>query len=101
ERKKQAKRIVRKVSKEDAERYSKLPRKEAETNVKRLSDGIIYEISMPDVSDIKDIFINKLHNSIEVKAFGKDTAYLKLIPVDLDIKRSYFKDGKLILELKE
>ena len=98
---KQVKRVVRKISKEDIERYAKLPRKEAETNVKRLSNAIIYEISLPGVVDPKDVFINKLHNSIEIKAFGKNKAYFKLIPLDLNIKAYHFGSGKLILELRE
>lgn len=98
---KPARRIVRRVSKEDAERYSKLPRKEAQTSVKRLADGIVYEIALPGVENIKDIFINRLHNSIEVKAFGKDNAYFKLIPLDLNVKKYSLKDGKLVLELRE
>ena len=89
------------VSKEDAERYAKLPREEAQTDVKRLSDRIVYELLLPGVKDSKDIFINKLQNSIEVKAFGKDKAYFKLIPVSMRIKGYALRDEKLVLELKD
>ncbi len=93
--------IKRKISKEDAERYAKLPREEAKSNVKRLSDRVVYEILLPGVKNIKDIFVHKLQNSIEIKAFGKDKAYFKLIPVDMNVERYGLKDEMLILELKE
>ena len=98
----QAKQIKQRVlSKEEAERYAKLPRHEAETTVKRLGDKIIYEISLPGVSRVEDVFVTKLQNSIEIKAFGKDKAYFKLIPVDLHIGNYLLKEGKLVLELRE
>lgn len=93
--------LKRSISKEDITRYAKLPREEAKTNVKRLSDKVVYEIFLPGVKSIKDVFVHKLQDSIEVKAFGKDKAYFKLIPVDLNVKRYGLKDELLILELKE
>jgi len=82
-------------------KYSKLPKKEAETKVRRLSNKIVYEINLPGVNSIKDILINKLENSIEIKAFSKDKAYFKLLPINLDILNYNLKDEKLILELAE
>lgn len=93
--------ISKVIGKEQAERYAKLPRKEAETSVRRLSESIVYEISLPGVKNIQDVFVHKLKNSIEVKAFGSKSAYFKLIPLDLYIKNFQLKDEKLILELKE
>lgn len=89
-------------SKEDMEKiekFSKLPRHEPKTAVRRLSDRIIYELELPGVKDKKSITINKLENSIEIKAFTKDRAYFKLIPLGLPIKKHYLEDEKLILEL--
>ena len=81
----------------------KKPKKieEPKSTVRRLSDKIVYEIDVPGVISVKNISINKLENSIEVKAFGKDKAYFKLIPVDMNVSNYYLKDGKLFVELKE
>ena len=50
--------------------------------------------------DIDENKINKLNNSIEVKAFSDNNVYFKLIPVSLPIERYYLKEGKLVIELK-
>jgi hypothetical protein len=91
---------VIKLDEKDAKRMAKLPREEPETKVRRLTDKIIYEILLPGVKNEKDIMINKLQNSIEIKAFAKDKAYFKLIPVSLPIKKYHLDKDKLILELK-
>ena len=48
---------------------------------------------------MKDVIINKLENSIEIKAFTKEKVYVKLLPVNLPVLNYKLKDGKLILEL--
>ncbi|MGB9707747.1 MAG: hypothetical protein ACPLXC_00210 [Candidatus Pacearchaeota archaeon] len=88
------------ISEAEATRLAKLPRKEPETKVRRLTDKIVYEISLPGVLEEKNIIINKLQNSIEIKAFAKDKAYFKLIPLDLPIQNYKLEKEKLILELK-
>jgi hypothetical protein len=65
-----------------------------------LTNKIVYEIDLPGVTNVKDVIINRLENSIEVKAFAKDKAYFKLIPLSLPIERYHLKEGKLVLELK-
>jgi HSP20 family molecular chaperone IbpA len=79
--------------------FSKLPKTEPLTNVRRLSDKLIYEMSIPGVNDLKDISITKLENGIEIKAVSKDKAYEKTIPISLPIIKRKFSNGKLILEL--
>ena len=69
--------------------------------MKRLSDRVIYDIFVPDVENVKDVFISKFPNSIEIKAFGKKKAYFKVIPYDMTVKRYGLKDGKLIVEFIE
>jgi len=96
----EAKITTPKITEEKAKKLSKLPKQEAETKVRRLSNKIIYEISLPEVKSIKDIIINKLENSIEIKAFSKNTVYFKLIPLNLPILKYNLKNQKLILELK-
>lgn len=82
------------------EKVSKLPKQEPETTVRRLTDRIIYEISIPGVKNDKNLFINKLQNSIEIRAFSDKQAYFKLIPIALPIIDWKFSEEKLILELK-
>jgi len=85
---------------EQVKKIYKLPKKEAETKVRRLSNKIVYELILPGVKNLKNVLINKLENSIEVKAFSKDTAYFKLIPLNLPILNYKLEKEKLILELK-
>ncbi len=89
------------ISEEKAKELAKLPRQEAESKVRRFSGKVIYEIELPGVKNIKDIVVNQLENSIEVKAFTKDKAYFKFLPVSLPLLRHKLEDGKLILELGE
>ena len=91
---------IKKLTKAQQAKLAKLPKEEPETKVRRLTDKIIYEIMLPGIKSMKDIIINKLQNSIEIKAFTKDKAYFKLIPVALPIKNYYLEKDKLIIELK-
>jgi HSP20 family molecular chaperone IbpA len=86
-------------TKEKIKQFTDLPREEPLTNIRRLSNKVVYEIEMPGVKSIKDISIIKLENSIEIKAVSKDKAYAKIIPINLPIKNYNLSDGKLILEL--
>ena len=90
-----------KASVETARKYSKLPKEEAETKVRRMSHKVVYEILLPGVKNVKDVIINRLENSIEVKAFSKNKSYFKNLPVNLDVLDYKLEDGKLILELDE
>lgn len=90
---------TKRLSKQQEEKLAKLPQTEPSTKVRRLTDKIIYEIDLPGVQE-KDIIVNKLQNSIEIKAFTKDKAFFKLIPIALPILRHRLEKGKLILELK-
>lgn len=83
------------------EKISNLPKQEAETRVRRLSNKIIYEINLPGVKNIKNVIINKLENSIEIKAFSKEKVYFKLIPINLPILGYKLKNEKLVIELSE
>jgi len=87
-------------SKENLKKFSKLPKKEPSTNIRRLSDKVIYEIKMNGVKSIKDISIIQLENSIEIKAIAKDKAYSKLIPINLPIINYELSKGNLLLELE-
>lgn len=88
------------ISDYQAKKLSKLPKEEAETKVRRLSNKVVYEILLPGVKNLKNIIISQLENSIEIKAFSEDKAYFKLLPINLPIL-NYKLDGEtLILDLK-
>jgi len=86
-------------SEESLQKFTSLKKEEPITNVRRLSNKVIYEIEMPGVGSIDDVAIVKLESSIEIKALGKDKAYKKIIPIDLPLRRYRLEDQKLILEL--
>jgi len=79
--------------------FSELKKKEPATNIRRLSNKVVYEVNMPGIKSEKDISVVKLENSIEVKAAGNNVAYKKIIPIGLPIKNYNLSNGKLILEL--
>jgi len=81
----------------------KMPKitEEPETKVKIVGNKRIISLILPGVKDSKDIEIKRLEQSVEIKAFAKDRAYFKLIPVPSDVSiRSEFKDGILTLEIE-
>ncbi|MCK9567933.1 zinc-ribbon domain-containing protein [Candidatus Pacearchaeota archaeon] len=86
-------------TKEKAQEFIESPKIEPKTNIRRLSNKVVYELEMPDVSGIEDVSIIKLENSIEIKAIGKKKSYSKVIPINLPIKSYDLLEGKLILEL--
>jgi len=90
-----------KFTTEARENFQKLPKKQPETNVRRLSNKVVYEIDIPGVESIKDVSISQMENSIEIKAVSKKNAYEKIIPIGLPIAKYGFSKGKLVLELKE
>lgn len=92
--------FISQISDEKARKFAKLPKKEARTIVRRLANKLVYELDLPGVKEIKDVIINKLENSIEVKAFSKDIVYFKLIPLNLPILKYILDKGKLTLELR-
>ena len=86
-------------SKQQKEKFSKLLREEPLTSIRRLSDKIIYEIELPKVNSIKDISINKLEQSTEIRALAKNKAYFKILQISLPIINYFLEKEKLILEL--
>jgi hypothetical protein len=98
------KEIIEKIKKnnftaEKVKKFLSLKREEPKTNIRRLSNRVIYELEMPEVKSTEDISITKLESSIEIKAIGKSKAYAKIIPINLPIQNYDFLEGKLILEL--
>jgi HSP20 family molecular chaperone IbpA len=90
---------INQFNQDNLKKFSSLPKKEPSTNVRRLSNKVIYEIDVPGVESIEDVSIAKLESSIEIKAVTNDTAYKKIINVDLPLKQYKLDKDKLILEL--
>jgi len=86
------------ITEQKARQFAKLPKEEAETKIKRLSDRLVYELKLPGVTKKSNVIINQLENSVEIKAFSKNKAYIKLIPTDQPIMNYKFEKEKLILE---
>ena len=80
---------------------SGLPKREPETNIRRLSNKVVYEIRLPGVKSVKDISIIQLENSIEIKALAKDKLFYKVIPISLPIRNYNLSKGTLTLELDD
>lgn len=87
------------ISKEKLKRFSELPKEEPKSIIKRLSGKVIYELLVPGVNSVEDILINRLENSIEIKALSKDRVYLKNLKVNLPILRYNLINDSLIIEM--
>ena len=88
----------RTVTEEQRERMVKLPRGEAKTNIRRLSDKVVYELNTPGVENVEDIFVSKVESGYEVKAVGSKKIYMNSLQVDLPLKKYFVKDNRLTLE---
>lgn len=88
------------VSNEEMERRSKLKRITAKSTIRRLPEGVIYEIEAPGVRSENDIAITKLEQSLEVKAYSDDKCYVKTIPMKVEILGISVKNNKVFLKVK-
>ncbi len=86
-------------TKEKIKQFANLKKEEPKTEIRRLSNKVIYEIEMPGVKSMEDISILKLESGIEIKAISKNKAYAKTIPINLPIEGYNLSEEKLILEL--
>ncbi len=86
-------------SQPNLEKYKSLPKKEPESTLKRIENKIKYELNVPELESIQDISIIRLENSIEIKAIGKNEAYIKTIPIDLNLRKYSLLKGILTLEM--
>lgn len=90
----------KKFSEEQAKTFSKLPKKEPKTDLKRIANKISYEIEIPGVESFEDVSVLPLENTIEIKAITKEKAYSKSIPLNLPIVNYGFSKGLLVLEFQ-
>lgn len=86
------------ISEDQLKKITTLPKKEAETKVKRLNDKVIYELSAPGIQSPQDIFISKLESGYEIKAIGDKKVYVNSLPVNLPIRALSFDNEKLFIE---
>jgi len=88
------------IQKDKLEQFSKLPKEEPISKIRRLSGKVIYELETPGVENIEDVLINQLENSIEIKALSKEKVYLKNLNINLPILRYYLLKEMLVLEFQ-
>jgi hypothetical protein len=98
----QQKKKANKIAISDAQikRMSEMPKGTAKTNVRRLTDKVVYELSIPGISTPEDVFISKLETGYEIRAIGQKKVYINSLPVELPIKGFAFDKDKLFVEFK-
>ncbi len=92
---------IKKLPSNTLKDFSKYPKHEPQTNIKRIENKLVYELNIPEIKSLKDISIQKLENSIEIKAISKNKAYKKIIPFNLPILNYELSKDKLVLEMQE
>ncbi len=86
------------LTEEQMDKMSKLPRATAKTNVRRLPDKVLYEISASGIKSPEDIFISKTESGYEVKAIGKTKIYTNNLPINLPLKGYSIHEKGLLFE---
>ncbi|MEK6908911.1 MAG: hypothetical protein AABX23_02575 [Nanoarchaeota archaeon] len=86
------------ISDEQRDRMANLPRGQAKSEVRRLSDKVVYELATPGVDTVEDIFVSKVESGYEIKALGKKKIYFNSLQVSLPLKKYSIKDNKLTME---
>lgn len=86
------------LTKKQIEKITNLPKTEAKTTIKRLSDKIIYELNTPGVESTEDVFVSKVESGYEIKAIGKNKVYINNFPINLPLKGYWLKDKGLVFE---
>lgn len=79
------------------------PGKISEPLSKMMTEGekVIAELALPNVSSLKDVEVTELESSIEVRGYGKEESYFKIIaiPEGAKVIGKSFSGGTLRLEL--
>jgi predicted nucleic acid-binding Zn-ribbon protein len=89
---------TREIGKDQLRKMNSFPRIEAKTNVKRVGDKVVYELSTPGVSSPEDIFISKLESGYEIKALGTKKIYVNSVPITLPLRGFSIFKNKLVVE---
>lgn len=88
------------LDEEELKRRKVLPVEVAISKIRRLPEGIIYEIDTPGVKSKQDVSILRMENSLEIKAYSLDKCYIKTIPIKVDVVKYVVKDNKVFVQLK-
>ncbi len=91
-------RLQPKISEQQLQKMSTLPRATAKTTVKRLGDKVIYELQTPGLVSPDDVLVSKLESGYEIKAISEKKVYVNSLPVNLPIHSFAIEDGKLFVE---
>lgn len=89
------------ITAKQLEKMSNLPRAEAKTKIRRLSDKIVYELSAPGVESVEDVFFTKIESGYEIKAIGKNNVYVNSLPLSLPLKSYSIDENKVMIEFIE
>lgn len=94
------KKVVKKkaITQEQIDRMSGMPREEAKSSIRRLSDRVIYELKASGIESVEDVFVSKLESGYEVKAIGKKKVYVNSLPVNLPLRGYSINDKGLNVE---
>ena len=92
--------MINYFTEEQLKELSLLPKEEASSQIRRLSDRIIYELEAPGINSPKQVIVAPLASGFEIKAYSKDKCYTKFIPFAPEIIQYYVKYGKVVFELK-
>ncbi|MEK6934112.1 MAG: hypothetical protein AABW75_04515 [Nanoarchaeota archaeon] len=96
----QHQKINKTLSEEQLKKMSSLPRAAAKTNVRRLSDKIIYELNTPGLMSVDDVIVSKLESGYEIKAISDKKVYVNSIPIKLPLRSFSISDNKLFVEFR-
>lgn len=95
---KQPKTKQRTISQEQVKRMTGLPRVEAKTDIRRLSDKVLYELKAPGIGSADDVFVSKVESGYEIKAIGGNKVYFNTLTVDLPLKAYTVHEKGLTVE---
>lgn len=98
QRKRETRVVNRTLTDKQLSRMSNLPRTEAKTNVRRLSDKVIYDLAALGIESPDDVFVSKTESGYEIKAIGKNKVYVNSVPVNLPLKGFALHDKGLTVE---
>lgn len=89
---------VKSLTEEQALRMADMPRAMAKTNIKRLSDKVVYELAAQGIQSTQDVFVSKLESGYEIKAIGKNKVYVNSLPINLPLKSYSIGEKGITLE---
>jgi len=92
---------ISKISEQQLQKMSSLPKTQAKTNIKRLGNKVIYELDTPGIESVRDIFVSKLESGYEIKALAKNKVYVNSLPVNLPINSFTLDKDRLFIEFSD